>query len=154
MNVEYLWETYAPDFQNNRDLPKKEQFTVDVRPIRTEQHQALQSLTVEQAQAWVNDHCPFAVEATEEDLSYWQSVRCVHDHSRNWRGLSVEGEEVDTVWGLYKLSLGDTMQVLADLNTKILDLSLLSEEEEKNLPPPSDGSTVPAAASDAKKTDS
>ena len=153
MNIEFLWETYAPDFKNNRELPKKEQFTVDLIPLSSEEHQALQGATVEQLAAWAGEHCPFEEEITEEELVLWQTLRCVAEHSRNWRGLAVRGVAVEDVWGLYKLKLGDNMAVLNHINSKILALSLLSEEEEKNLKQPSDGSTSPAAASDAKKTD-
>ena len=65
----------------------------------------------------------------------------------------MRGVAVEDVWGLYRLTLGDNMATLNDINSKILALSLLSEEEEKNLKQPSDGSTSPAAASDAKESD-
>ena len=152
MNVEYLWEKYAPDFKNNRELPKKEQFTLDLIPLSSEEFQALQQETVEQLAAWAGEHCPF--ESDEIEVELWKTLRCVAEHSRNWRGLTVRGVAVEDVWGLYKLTLGDNMATLNDINSKILALSLLSEDEEKNLKQPSDGSTSPAAASDAKETDS
>ena len=154
MNIEFLWETYAPDFKNNRELPKKEQFTVDLIPLSSEEHQALQGATVEQLAAWAGEHCPFEVEVVEEELVLWQTMRCVAEHSRSWNGLTVRGVAVGNVWDLYKLTLGDTMVLINDINGKILALSVLSEEEEKNLKQLSDGSTSPAAVSDAKKTDS
>ena len=154
MNIEYLWEKYVPDFKNNRELPKKEQFTLDLIPLSSEEFQASQEATIEQLAAWAGEHCPFESEVLENDRVLWQTLRCVAEHSRNWRGLTVRGVAVEDVWGLYKLTLGDNMSTLNDINAKILALSLLSEDEEKNLKQLSDGSTSPAAASDAKETDS
>ena len=67
MNIEYLWEKYAPDFKNNRELPKKEQFTLDLIPLSSEEHsKRSQEATVEQLAAWAGEHCPFESEVARK----------------------------------------------------------------------------------------
>lgn len=123
------WRDFVPEWEDNRDLPRSEQVSLQYRTMTVDD--------VFRAQEEVSIDLLQVQTITQQDMQtqkkYWQFMRyLIEQYTQNWKGVDDDGNPLTTGEEVAAAAGMGSMDLFAEIVSRIVSQSMGTETEAKN----------------------